>query len=118
MPRPARTGGSRSRTPDATRAAADYQGAVDDWTSARAALWADLLAEHLTDGKAGAFLAWGDPAFYDSTIRVLDLVRLAATLPFEIEVIPGISSLQALAAAHRISLTRWEVRSISPPGVD
>jgi precorrin-6A synthase len=92
--------------PRRDRVAADYQGAVDDWTRARAALWADLLAEHLTEGRAGAFLAWGDPAFYDSTIRVLDLVRAAVTLPLEIEVVPGISSLQALAAAHRISLTR------------
>ncbi len=92
--------------PPRDRDAADYHRAVDDWTIARADLWERLLAEHLAEEMTGAFLAWGDPAFYDSTLRVLDHIHATTKLRLRIEVIPGISSLQALAASHRISLTR------------
>jgi precorrin-6A synthase len=47
---------------------------------------------------------WGDPALYDSTLRILDRVAERGTVAFTIEVVPGISSVQALAAAHRIAL--------------
>jgi precorrin-6A synthase len=92
--------------PPRARTAADYEGAVAEWTASRAQAWGDRLRHELDDDQCGAFLAWGDPAFYDSTLRVLDEVTSAAALPLRVEVIPGISSLQALAAAHGISLTR------------
>lgn len=83
----------------------DYSRAVADWTGARAGVLAAALDRELGDGGCGGLLAWGDPAFYDSTIRVLSCASTMAE-PFEVEVIPGVSSLQILAAAHRISLTR------------
>ncbi len=51
---------------------------------------------------------WGDPALYDSTIRILDaaLEAAAPAVPFAYAVIPGISSPQVLAARHRIPLNR------------
>lgn len=73
-----------------------YETAVADWHAARADAWADSLRNR--EG-VGGFLVWGDPAFYDSTIRVLD--RLDGV---EYDVLPGISSLQLLAARHRIVL--------------
>ncbi|GAB3452313.1 precorrin-6A synthase (deacetylating) [Actinophytocola sediminis] len=79
------------------RTAADYAHAVADWHAARAARYAAALADH--DGDAG-FLVWGDPALYDSTIRVL--ARVADTVGARLEVVPGVSSLSALAARHRI----------------
>ena len=75
---------------------AGYETAVDDWHAARAEAWAAALARR--EGVAG-FLVWGDPAFYDSTIRILDRLE-----DLEYDVIPGISSLQLLAARHRIVL--------------
>lgn len=50
----------------------------------------------------GAFLAWGDPSLYDSTLRILDMV--AQHVEFTYDVIPGVTAIQALTARHRIPL--------------
>lgn len=81
----------------------DYVGAVGDWHRQRAALYGRLLADELNEGECGAFLLWGEPGLYDSTLRILELVEGEE---FSLEVIPGISSVQALAARHRIPLNR------------
>ena len=47
---------------------------------------------------------WGDPAFYDSTIRILQSLQERGRVDLTLEVIPGISSIQLLAARHRIVL--------------
>lgn len=89
--------------PQRDAAAADYVGAVEDWHRQRAALFGRLLHDELAEGQCGAFLLWGEPTLYDSTLRILERVAQPA---FSLEVIPGISSVQALAAAHRIALNR------------
>jgi precorrin-6A synthase len=89
----------RDRTPAATADAAGYRRAVADWHAARAERYAAVLAAR--DGDAG-FLVWGDPSLYDSTVRVLR--RVADVLGAELEVVPGVSSLSALAARHRTVL--------------
>lgn len=78
---------------------ADYPGAVREWHAARARALASALTEH--PGTA-ALLVWGDPALYDSTLRLLALA--AEHLDLAWTVTPGISAPQALAAAHRIVL--------------
>lgn len=83
----------------------DYTGAVQDWHRQRAALYARLLEDELGPGDVGAFLLWGEPGLYDSTLRVLDLVRQGG-MALSLEVIPGISSVQALAARHQVALNR------------
>jgi precorrin-6A synthase len=88
------------------RAAAEYEAAVDDWRARRADIYERLLTSELTEDGRGAVLAWGDPALYDSTLHVLRDVLARGTVSFELRVIPGISSVQALAAQHQISLTR------------
>ena len=90
--------------PSRDRSTTDYTKAVKDWTAGRSSVLLDAMDAHLEPGQTAGILAWGDPAFYDSTLRVLDTGR--ATGRLEVEVIPGISSIQMLAAAHRISLTR------------
>jgi precorrin-6A synthase len=50
-------------------------------------------------------LVWGDPAIYDSTLRIIERMRAKGTA-LAFEVIPGISSVQVLAAKHRIALNR------------
>jgi precorrin-6A synthase len=91
----------RERRPDRTGTQRDYDAVVETWHEARARAYADALLAH--EGDAG-FLVWGDPAFYDSTIRVLERVRESGRVEFRLDVVPGISSLQLLAARHRIVL--------------
>jgi precorrin-6A synthase len=81
---------------------AEYRQAVTDWHSARATLWADAIERELAPDGVGAFLAWGDPSLYDSTLRILDAV--AARVEMSYDVIPGITAIQALTARHRIPL--------------
>ena len=93
------------RDPERARAAPDspaYRQAVADWHAARAAAWADAIESELEPGGVGAFLAWGDPSLYDSTLRILDIV--AARVDIDYDVIPGITAIQALTARHRIPL--------------
>ncbi|BEP15721.1 precorrin-6A synthase (deacetylating) [Acidothermaceae bacterium B102] len=92
--------------PPRDRAAERYQDAVDDWRLRRAVLFEHAIARELTDDQHGAFLVWGDPALYDSTLGVIDHILARGTVAFEYEVVPGITSVQALAAAHRIPLNR------------
>jgi precorrin-6A synthase len=84
---------------------ASYQKRVADWHEQRAQAWAEVIARELGEDGCGGFLAWGDPALYDSTLRILEDVQRRG-IAFESEVIPGVSSVQALAASHRIVLNR------------
>lgn len=90
----------------ADRPQAAYTGAVVNWQSRREELYAELVDSELADGGTGGFLVWGDPALYDGTLRILD--RIAARRPGAVEVVPvpGISSVQVLAARHRLILNR------------
>lgn len=88
----------RDRSPELS--AGGYQTAVSDWHDARAAQYATLLAQR---GGTAAFLVWGDPSLYDSTIRILEKVR-ALGVGLDYDVLPGISAPQLLAARHRIVL--------------
>jgi precorrin-6A synthase len=92
--------------PRRDRAAERYAAAVHDWRAGRALAWERALAEELTQDGCGAFLVWGDPSLYDSTIAVLDEVLERGEVAFDYEVIPGISSVHALTARHRIALNR------------
>ena len=82
-----------------------YGDDVEAWHAAIQDRYEVLLMEHLADGECGGFLVWGDPTLYDSTLRIIEKIH-AAGLPLDYDVIPGISSIQALAARHRISLNR------------
>lgn len=81
-----------------------YNQSVDQWHAAIATAYERLLLEELQEDQTGAFLVWGDPMLYDSTIRIIERVRALETVVFDYSVIPGITSIQALAASHRIPL--------------
>lgn len=74
----------------------EYREGVDAWHRAIAACYRRLLE---TETGAAALLVWGDPSLYDSTLRILDLLA-AEGFAFSRRVVPGITSLQALAARH------------------
>lgn len=96
----------RVTEPRRDRAADDYGAAVQRWRAQRADAWEQAIENELGEGDCGAFLVWGDPSLYDSTIAVLDQIRERGRVAFEYHVVPGISSLHALTARHRISLNR------------
>ena len=81
---------------------AHYADAVNRWHDAIADIWHDKIRAHLpVDGKL-ALLVWGDPSLYDSTLRIA--ARLKLRLALQVSVVPGITALQALTAAHAIPL--------------
>jgi precorrin-6A synthase len=93
------------------RSTPDYRAAVRTWREQRLRQWGDAVAAELGEGQTGGFLVWGDPSLYESTLAIVkELVakELVAASPTEISVrvIPGISSVLALAAAHQIPLNR------------
>jgi len=92
--------------PPRDRGAAAYGAAVDDWRARRADVWEAALRDGLGAGQTGAFLVWGDPSLYDSTLDVLERILARGEVAFEHEVIAGISSVHALTARHRIALNR------------
>lgn len=102
----------------------DYRTRVDDWHDAIAVAWQGAMAQHPMAQKV-ALLVWGDPSLYDSTLRIAARLTPAPVL----EVIPGITSLHALTAAHKMVLneigapfvvtTGRRLRENGwPPGVD
>jgi precorrin-6A synthase len=78
----------------------DYMTGVNDWHDAVAAAWQAAIAAQTPPPASAALLIWGDPSLYDSSLRIA--ARLDPKP--EIRVIPGITSLQALTAAHCIPL--------------
>jgi precorrin-6A synthase len=85
--------------------AGDYLDGVDDWHGRLADIYGGLFARELGESDVGGLLVWGDPAIYDSTLRIIERLR-AKGLALEFEVIPGISAVQVLAAKHRIALNQ------------
>ncbi|MCB2116476.1 MAG: precorrin-6A synthase (deacetylating) [Rhodobacteraceae bacterium] len=80
----------------------DYLSRVDDWHDAIAEVWKDTILAEIGPAGRVALLVWGDPSLYDSTLRIAE--RVSRTLALTTRVIPGITSLQALTAAHAIPI--------------
>lgn len=83
-----------------------YEERVRRWHEQRVALYEQTLLRELDDHGRGAMLVWGDPMLYDSSLRIVEQLVARGRVPFEYEVIPGISAIQALCARHRITLNR------------
>lgn len=84
----------------------DYTAEVRRWHQARAQLLHDAIMEHSTADGNIAFLVWGDPSLYDSTLRIIEHMKHLCGLQAEIQVIPGITAIQVLTAEHGILLNR------------
>lgn len=93
-------------TPGRDAGCPSYGEGVAAWHDAVGNVYERLLTEELGEGECGAFLVWGDPSLYDSTLRILDRIAATGSIALDYEVIPGISAVQALAAAHKIPLNR------------
>jgi precorrin-6A synthase len=91
--------------PDPERDSTEYVAGVRAWHAARAAAYAELIRTEVGQHDTVGFLVWGDPALYDSTVRIVESVA-GLGVDLELTVIPGISSVSLLAARHRIALNR------------
>ena len=94
------------KTPARASDSTEYERDVEDWHAKIEQSYERLLAEEIGEGECAGFLVWGDPALYDSTLRIVERIRTKGVVTFDYEVIPGISSVQALAARHRVALNR------------
>ncbi|PCH67785.1 MAG: precorrin-6A synthase (deacetylating) [Rhodobacteraceae bacterium] len=82
------------------RADKGYLRGVDDWHGEIAGIWQQVITAADPAPRSVALLIWGDPSLYDSSLRIA--ARLDPRP--ETRVIPGITALQALTAAHVIPL--------------
>lgn len=92
--------------PERVRGDVDYNASVVDLNRDKQQTYERMINEEMADDECGAFLVWGDPALYDSTIRILQAILASGRCTFEFEVIPGITSVQALAAQHKVALNQ------------
>lgn len=76
----------------------NYLAGVDEWHDEIAKIWQGIFERDLPQGGNAALLVWGDPSLYDSTLRI------ASRLKLDVRVIPGITAIQALTAAHAMVL--------------
>ena len=95
-----------AQDPERDRHPSSYRSAVEVWHDRRARTFEQMIEEHLGDEECGAFLIWGDPSIYDSTLRIVQQIVERGACRLQYEVIPGISSVQVLAARHRVPLNR------------
>lgn len=78
----------------------DYLSRVEDWHDEIAKCWVAAIVAAPGPTARVALLVWGDPSLYDSTLRIAARLVPAPRMT----VIPGITSIQALCAAHAIPL--------------
>jgi precorrin-6A synthase len=93
-------------SPEWQRGTPDYRSTIDELNRNKQAVFERLIVDGMADGECGAFLVWGDPTLYDSTIRIVEAIAGSGGHQLEYEIIPGISSVQALAAKHKTTLNR------------
>ena len=76
-----------------------YVDRVHHWHDAIADVWQATIQGNIKTGKV-ALLIWGDPSLYDSSLRIASRLN---PVP-KISVLPGLTSLQVLTAAHAIPI--------------
>jgi precorrin-6A synthase len=83
-----------------------YEEAVRVWHDRRMQAMERALVEEVAADETAGLLVWGDPAWYDSTLRLLDEVNGRGRVQVDHSVVPGVSSLELLAARHRVPLNQ------------
>ena len=95
-----------AESPEWERRSVDYPATIAELNHDKQTLFERLIGKGMEDGECGAFLVWGDPTLYDSTIRIIEAIARSGGHAIDYEVIPGISAAQALAAKHKTTLNR------------
>ena len=92
------------KTPARSNDPVDYKRHVEDWHSLIEQDYEQLLSQEVGEDECAGLLIWGDPTLYDSMLRIIEKIRARGVVALKYEVIPGISSIQVLAARHRVPL--------------
>ncbi len=92
--------------PERDRSGNHYRAAVEAWRQERMEKYQLALLSELDPEATGGFLVWGDPTIYDGTLGMIHEIAARGAVDLNYEVIPGISSVQALAAQHKVPLNR------------
>jgi precorrin-6A synthase len=92
------------RVPTRRQGGDSYEETVATWHAEIGQAYRQLIGEKLGEYEVGAFLVWGDPTLYDSTLRILQHLRATGGFELDYDVVPGISSVQALAAQHKVAI--------------
>ncbi|MEM0899686.1 MAG: precorrin-6A synthase (deacetylating) [Pseudomonadota bacterium] len=102
--------------PDRNNTSRVYADGVRSWRDDVEDVYSALIRDELGEHETGAFLVWGDPSLYDGTLTILETILDKGDVAFDYEVIPGISSVQALAARHKVPINRIGDASIVTTG--
>ena len=94
---------ARFRLPVRDPKESSYLKRVTDWHEKIALLWRDEIFKHCPNGGRVALMIWGDPSIYDSSLRIANRL-IAEEQKVSINVVPGLTSVQLLPAAHKIPL--------------
>ena len=94
---------ARFRLPVRDPKESSYLKRVTDWHEKIALLWRDEIFKHCPNGGRVALMIWGDPSIYDSSLRIANRL-IAEEQKVSINVVPGLTSVQLLTAAHKIPL--------------
>ena len=94
---------ARFRLPVRDPKESSYLKRVTDWHKKIALLWRDEIFKHCPNGGRVALMIWGDPSLYDSSLRIANRL-IAEEQKVSINVVPGLTSVQLLTAAHKIPL--------------
>ena len=94
---------ARFRLPVRDPKESSYLKRVTDWHEKIALLWRDEIFKHCPNGGRVALMIWGDPSLYDSSLRIAHRL-IAEEQKVSINVVPGLTSVQLLTAAHKIPL--------------
>jgi len=83
-----------------------YEQAVEAWHDERVGRIERALTEEVGGEKSAGILVWGDPAWFDSTLRLVERLRQRGIVDLDCTVVPGVSSIEVLAARHGIPVNR------------
>jgi precorrin-6A synthase len=95
-----------AKIPERKKGVKSYKEGVKTWRQQKAGVMTELIRDKMKDGESGALLIWGDPSLYDGHLEILQHILKGGAVNFEYEVIPGITSIQILAAKHKTPLNR------------
>ena len=97
--------------PPRDRNPASYQSAVASWHEQRADLFERLIGEELHEDECGAFLVWGDPSLYDSTLRIIDRIVARGTVASNMRSFRGSVVSKPWPLAKDRAQSNWPVNS-------
>ena len=95
-----------AKIPERKKSGKSYKEGVKTWRQQKTEVITELIEDKMKDSEIGAFLIWGDPSLYDGNLEILQHILKEGAVNFEYKVIPGITSIQVLAARHKIPLNR------------